>query len=469
MLQAHLDPEQRPGQQVLRDAETIRDTVANGAAAILCDLPWTPIFVLLCFAMHPLLGFVALGGAAILFTMALITEYMTKSSVENTTMLTNRASTIVNMALRNGDAIRGLGMADTLQDRWSTVQAQAVVAMSQSQERTAIFMALTKFARLGVQTALLCAGAYLALQREISPGSIMAASIVMGRALAPVEQAVGQWKRILACRQAHKRLTEHFARRPQAATHTQLPAPLGRLDLENAYVVPPASPVPTVKGVSLSLAPGETLGIIGTSASGKSSLARAIAGVWPTREGMIRLDGASLSQWDPNQLGKHTGYLPQDVVLFAGTVADNIARMQTVDAGRVIEAAMMAGVHEAILRLPKGYDTMIGDDGSVLSGGMRQRIGLARALFGAPRLVVLDEPNANLDEEGERALGETLIRLKATKCTVIVVTHRPSVLINIDKLLVLSLGSQIAFGPRDEVLAKVKGNRVSPVAQPKAA
>ena len=330
-------------------------------------------------------------------------------------------------------------------------------------ERSAALVALSKFARIAVQTAALCAGAWLAVDREISPGIMMAASIIMGRALAPVEQIVGQWKRILGARSAYRRLHKLFETSPAQAEKMPLPAPTGCLDVENVVIAPIGSNRPSVKGVSFQLAAGESLAIIGASASGKSSLCRALAGVWPVRSGVIRVDGASITNWDPNKLGKHVGYLPQDVELFDGTIAENIARLDTVDEEKVLTAAKSVGIHELILRLPLGYDTPIGSTGVTLAGGVRQRVGLARALYGNPKIVLLDEPNSNLDDDGDKALAQAIARMKADGRTVIIVTHRPQILSHVDKLMVMSLGAVVAFGPRDEVISKVRGNRVASV------
>jgi len=318
-----------------------------------------------------------------------------------------------------------------------------------------------------VQTGVLAAGAWLAIEKQISPGSMMAASIIIGRALAPVEQIVGQWKRILACRGAYSRLRELMDDFPQQAAPVNLPAPQGHIEVAQVVIVPPSGVRPSVRGVSFSVAPGNSVAIVGASGSGKSSLARALAGVWELRAGEIRIDGAALNQWDRNKLGKSVGYLPQDVELFAGTVADNIARLETVDSRAVVAAAKAAGAHDVILRLPQGYDTPIGEGGLALSGGMRQRVGLARALYGDPRLIVLDEPNSNLDEEGERALGQAISQMKEAGRTVMVVTHRPQLLAYVDKVLVMSFGTALAFGDRDDVIARMRGNRVAAVQSPR--
>jgi len=463
MMRAELSPRHRMGQQVIKDAELLRDSMSSGVANTLCDLPWTPIFILLCFLLHPLLGFVALLGAFISFTLALLTDWVTKPDVERSARLSNEAHKFAAMALRNGEVVRGLGMGDIVLDRWAGQQSAALAAHSSAHERGAILLAISKFSRMAVQTAMLCVGAWLALENLISPGAMMAASIVMGRALGPVEQIFGQWKRIIACRGAYRRLDELFRALPSEAAQTALPAPTGRIEVEGVVVVPPASTRPSVRGVSFDLSPGEVLAVVGSSSSGKSSLARSLAGVWPAKGGVIRIDGAAYTQWDPNKLGKYIGYLPQDVELFHGTVAENIARLGLVDDELVVAAAKSAGAHEAILRLPSGYDTPIGEGGTALSGGMRQRIGLARALYGDPRLIILDEPNANLDEEGERALARALEAMKAANRTVVMVTHRPSILAHVDKVLVMTFGQALAFGPRDEVIAKMRGNKVAVV------
>jgi len=460
MMKAELSPRHRFGQQVIRDAETIRDCLSSGTAAVACDLPWTPIYVLLCFMQHAYLGILAVFGSVLLFSLALFTELYTHSSVDRTNALANEASRIVAAALRNGEVIRGLGMADIVMDRWSNRQSAMVQAHSTLVERGAAMHAVTKFARQAVQTSLLCIGAWLAIERQISPGAMMAASIIMGRALAPVEQVVGQWKRIIAFRSAYRRLEDLFQALPLSAAPTALPTPRGEIQVENAVVWPTGASRPAVKGVSFSLRAGESLAIVGASASGKSSLARAMAGVWPLRDGVIRIDGAAYSQWDQTRLGKHIGYLPQDIELFSGTVAENIARLGKVEDDAVVAAARAAGAHEVILRLPNGYDTPIGDGGVALSGGMRQRVGLARALHGDPRLLILDEPNSNLDEDGEKALAKAMASAKAAGRTVIVVTHRPQLLAHVDSIMVMTFGKVLVTGPRDQVIAKMRGQRV---------
>jgi ATP-binding cassette, subfamily C, type I secretion system permease/ATPase len=461
MLRAELSARNRPGQQIIRDAELLRESMAGGTATVLCDLPWMPVYVGLCFVLHPLLGVIALVGAATLIGIALLTNCLTNANVQATAQLSNEAHRIAASALRNGEVVRGLGMGDVVLDRWCGVQSEAQAAAASAHEKNATMQALTKFVRLSIQTALLCAGALLAIEGMVSPGAMLASSVVMARALAPVEQMIFQWKRLVACRAAYSRLHALFETHPQAPAPAELPPPSGRIEVENAVVWPPLSQRPAVKYVSFSLEPGECVAVLGASGSGKSSLARALAGVWPLADGSIRIDDASYAQWDANKLGKHIGYLPQDVDLFAGTITENIARLDGSNQPAVIAAAKAAGVHEAILRLPKGYDTRLGDGEVAMSGGMRQRIGLARALYGNPRLIVLDEPNSNLDEEGERALAAAIERLKAEKCTVVIITHRPAALANADRVMIMSLGQIVAIGPRDELLARMRGGLVT--------
>lgn len=447
----------RIGPQALRDAEMLREAVSSGLVSTMFDAPWAPIFVLLCFFLHPWLGVVALCGALAMFAFTWLSEGITKSSVRHASQLSAEASQFAASALKNGDAVRGLGMGDTISERWNATQNEVIATQAVTSERVAAVNAVSKFVSMLVQTALLGVGAWLAIEQQISPGVMMASSIMMGRALAPVQMVVGQWKRIVALRGSYARIQQIFAQLPEQAACVDQPTPLGRLEVSNVVVVPPTGGRPVVKGVSFAAEPGEVIAIIGASGSGKSSMARALAGVWPLVQGALRLDGKHFQEWDPNRLGKHIGYLPQNVELFAGTIAQNIARLAKVDDKAVIAAAKAAGAHDLILRLPKGYDTQIGEGGAALSGGTRQRVGLARALYGDPRLIILDEPNANLDDEGDRALHRAVAEMKQAGRTVVVVTHRPQMLNVVDKILVMSFGLTLAFGPRDAVLQSLRG------------
>lgn len=457
LMRVEVSGASKMGPAALRDAEMLREAVSSGLVSTMFDVPWTPVFVLLCFLLHPLLGMVALFGASALFLFAWLSEKITSSSVKHASQLSAEASQFAASALKNGEAVRGLGMGDTISERWNATQNEVVATQAITTERAAAVTAVSKFVTMLVQTALLGAGAYLAIEQLVSPGVMMASSIMMGRALMPVQMVVGQWKRIIALRGSYQRLQQIFAQMPEQAATTNLPPPVGKLEVSNMVVVPPTGGRPVVKGVSFSTEPGEVIAIIGASGSGKSSIARSLAGVWPLVQGSIRLDDREYGAWDPNRLGKHIGYLPQNVELFAGTIAQNIARLAKVDDKEVIAAAKAAGAHDLILRLPKGYDTQIGEGGGLLSGGTRQRVGLARALYGDPRLIVLDEPNANLDDEGDRALHKAIADMKKAGRTVIVITHKPQMLAVVDKILVMSFGLTLAFGPRDAVLQSLRG------------
>lgn len=451
----------RVGPQALRDAEMLRDAVSSGLVSTMFDVPWAPIFVLLCFFLHPLLGLVALIGAIAMFAFTWLSEGITKSSVKHASQLSAEASQFAASALKNGEAVRGLGMGDTISEKWNATQNEVVATQAVTNERVAAVSAVSKFMSMLVQTALLGVGAWLAIEQLISPGVMMASTIMMGRALMPVQMVVGQWKRIVALRGSYERLAQIFSQLPEQGATANLPTPAGKLDVQQVVVVPPGGGRPVVKGVSFGAEPGEVIAVIGSSGSGKSSLARALAGVWPLVQGSIQLDRKHFQEWDPNRLGKHIGYLPQNVELFAGTIAQNIARLAKVDDKAVIAAAKAAGAHELILRLPKGYDTQIGEGGAALSGGTRQRVALARALYGDPRLIILDEPNANLDDEGDRALHRAIAEMKKAGRTVIVITHKPQMLAVVDKILVMSFGLTLAFGPRDAVLQSLRGPNIA--------
>jgi PrtD family type I secretion system ABC transporter len=357
-----------------------------------------------------------------------------------------------------------MGMLPGIRGRWAALNQQVLERQAIASDRAGTISGLTKFVRLGVQSAILGTGAWLAIQQIITPGVMIAASIIMGRGLAPIEQAIGSWRQFVGARAAWGRLDQLLAETPAPPERMELPAPKGHLVVERAVVAPPGSDRVVLKGVSFELQPGEAMGLIGPSAAGKSTLARALIGVWPVQGGAVRLDGADIFRWDSIRLGPHIGYLPQEVEVLDGTVAANIARFaDEVDADAVAKAAQMAGVHEMILRLPEGYDTPIGPHGVALSGGQRQRIGLARALYGEPKFVVLDEPNANLDAEGEQALSKAIDNLRQAGCTLVISSHRPNVMQHVDKILMLREGVVEMFGPRQEILQRL----TRPAQQPK--
>jgi ATP-binding cassette subfamily C protein EexD len=370
--------------------------------------------------------------------------------------------------LRNAEVIESMGMLDRIRERWMVGALKVLELQSIASSRAGLLTALSKVIRLSSQSLILGLGAYLVIEREISPGLMIAGSILMGRALAPIDMIIGTWKGFIGARDQYGRLNDLLRQIPADKEHMLLPDPEGRIQLENAVVVPPGSKVAVLKGLNLTIDQGDIVGVIGPSGAGKSTLARAVLGIWPTANGAIRLDGAEVFNWDREHLGQFIGYLPQDIELFEGTIGENIARFGNVDPEQVVEAAKMADVHDLILRLPEGYDTVIGITGGNLSGGQRQRIGLARALYGSPVLVVLDEPNSNLDELGEAALEKALIKLKEKKSTVMIITHRNSVLSKVDKLLVLNDGLLSVYGPKDQVIAHLQQQQQQPAETPPA-
>lgn len=441
--------------QALRDLDTLREFLSGGAILAFCDAPWVPIFIAVGFLLHPVLGLVSLGGAIIIFCLALANETATRSSLQSASTSSMKATHEATTNLRNAEVVHAMGMLSAIMNRWSTRHGEALVQQSSASNWAGALLASSRFVRLALQVAILGAGGYLAIIGEITPGTMIAASIIMGRALAPVEMAVGQWKTFIAGRGAYERLQQLFENADAAEPPMPLPNPKGHIKVTGVVVVPPGGRVPVLNNISLDLAAGTALGLVGPSGSGKSSLARALVGVWPVVAGTVRYDGADLKQWDPELLGPHIGYMPQDVELFAGTVAENIARFQEIDSDAVVEAAQKAGVHDMILHLPDGYDTQLGEGGQALSGGQRQRVALARALYGAPQILVLDEPNANLDTEGENALARALQQAKSEGRTIIVVSHRPSLLSVVDTIAVLKEGSLMKYGPRETVLGEL--------------
>jgi ATP-binding cassette subfamily C exporter for protease/lipase len=440
-----------PGQS-LSDLTNVRQFLTGNGLFAFFDAPWTPIFLVVIFLFHPLLGLLALIGAIILFSLAWATEAVTRKPMAEANNLAVASGSFANNNLRNAEVIEAMGMLGNLISRWYERQEKFLRLQGLASERASVISSITKFARISLQSLILGSGALLAIDGTITPGTMIAASILMGRALAPVEMAIGTWKQLISARAAYHRLDQMLADFPARQPGMSLPVPQGKVSVENLIATPPSSQHVILKGVNLQINAGEVVGVIGPSASGKSTLARLLVGVWPAASGKVRLDGADVYSWNKEELGPHIGYLPQDIELFDGTIAENIARFGDVDPESVVEAARLAGVHEIILRFPKGYDTPIGEAGSALSGGQRQRIALARALYGNPVLIVLDEPNSNLDEAGEGALVQAVRELKQRGKTVVLITHRTSILAVVDKLMVLADGSLQMYGFRDEVL-----------------
>ena len=444
------------GQQPLRDLDQIRAFLAGGGPSALFDLPWMPLYLAICFAFHPYIGLVALAGGLVLVTLTLLTEMLTRGSTKAAVGAAVQRNTIAEGARRNAEVVHALGMAGRIGTRWGEANAQYLAHQQRTSDVAGGFGAMSKVLRMLLQSAVLAVGAYLVIEGEATGGIMIAASILTSRALAPVELAIANWKGFVTARQGWRRLQEQLDRTAPAPAPLALPAPRALLALDAAGTGAPGSQRFAVQDVSFELKAGAGLGIIGPSASGKSSLARMLVGVWPTWRGKVRLDAAALEQWSAEERGRHVGYLPQDVELFAGTVAQNIARFEAQpDPQAVIAAAQAANVHEMILHLPDGYETQVGEAGAALSGGQRQRLGLARALYGTPFLVVLDEPNSNLDSEGEQALGAAILGVRARGGIVIVIAHRPSALAGVDQVLVMAEGRVQSFGPKDEVLSKV--------------
>ncbi|MEX6509234.1 type I secretion system permease/ATPase [Jiella sp. M17.18] len=450
--------------QPIRDLDTLREFLTGGAIITFCDAPWMPIFLAVCYMIHFWIGVIATVGAVIIFALALANELMTRKHLKAATVASINANQYVAMTLRNAEVVHALGMMGSVTRRWSVLHDQALGLQAKASDRGGVLISLSKFVRVFLQVAILGGGSYLVLQAEITPGAMIASSILMGRALQPVEAAVAQWKGFVAARTAYARLQSMFASLPPEAARMQLPDPTGAVSIEQLVVAPPGSRNATLKSVNMEIQAGEIIGVIGPSGAGKSTLARALTGVWAPLSGHVRLDGADLDNWDPELLGPHIGYLPQDVELFSGTIAENIARFSDADPKAVVAAAQKAGVHEMVLQMQDGYNTRVGESGRSLSGGQRQRIGLARALYGDPKLIILDEPNSSLDSQGEAALALALRAAKAEKRTVIVISHRVSLLNEVDKLAVFTGGTLTMYGPTKAVLERLNGASAS--AQP---
>ncbi len=453
--------------QPLSDLLAVRQFLTGNGLFAFFDAPWLPIYLALLFLFNPAFGVVACVSAVLLILLAFWNEKATSADLEqaNRVSVENANSTARN--LRNAEVVHALGMLPSLMSRWQENQHKLIMLQAVASEKNGLITALSKTYRVTIQSLILGLGAWLAIHKEISPGMMIGGSILLGRALAPIDLMIASWKQFLTARTAYQRLNILLTQFPAEAPRMPLPAPKGILQAEQAVVAPPGSKTPVLKNINFSINPGTFVALIGASASGKSTLARALLGIWPVVNGAIRLDGADVTQFERRLIGPYLGYLPQDIELFDGTIAENIARFGEINATHVVEAAMAAGVHEMILHLPQGYDTEIGGQGGALSAGQRQRIGLARALYGNPALVILDEPNSNLDDQGEQALAKALLVLKQRGCTVIVITHRIGILAIVDRIMLLNEGILVLDGPRDEVLAKLNQQRTTqpPVAQ----
>jgi PrtD family type I secretion system ABC transporter len=457
-------------EQALRDLRAIRQFVASPALTAVFDAPWIPFFLTLVFLMHWLLGIVALIGLIALIALAMVTESSSRESNRSAQGVAMKSDLLAQSSFRNAGAADAMGMRGALRRRWLALTENLRNTSLIASDRIGGLSAVSRATRLFLQSAILGAGAFLAIKGEVSPGVMIAASIITGRALAPAEIVTGQWRSFAATNEAFRRLQTLIGDLRGAEPRTALPAPKGAITVERLYCRPGAAKTPVLKNLNFAVNAGDVVGIIGPSAAGKSTLARTLVGVEKPLGGEVRLDGASLQHWDADALGPHIGYLPQEIELFGGSAAQNIARFsENQEADKVIAAAKAAGAHDMIQAFPDGYDTEIGDRGRHLSSGQRQRLALARALYGDPALVVLDEPNSNLDAEGDAALTEAVKNLKARGATVVIVAHRPAAIAFVDKLLLLVDGELKAYGPRDEVLKRIAPKGVAPFNPPLAA
>jgi PrtD family type I secretion system ABC transporter len=438
-----------------RDLEAVRQLLAGPAPFAMFDMPWAPIFIAVIFVFHPVLGWISIGGAVILVVLTILNQIRSREPAAESQRAANEAENLGEAMRQNAEAVQGLGMRAAGLSRWSRMRQEALSRQIVASDRTASYASASKSLRFYLQSLMLAAGAWLVLQQEMSAGMMIAGSIMLGRALAPVEQAIGQWSLAQRAARGWTSLSELLDKTPAEIDKTALPVPKGFVQVQGITVAAPGENTPVLRTISFQVEPGSALGVIGPSGAGKTTLAKVLAGVWRPAAGKVRIDGAALDQWPEDALGQHIGYLPQEIGLMSGTVAENIARMsENRNDAEVVAAAKRAGAHELLMALPQGYDTEIGAGGQRLSGGQRQRVALARALYGDPPLLVLDEPNANLDAPGEQALVDAIRDARGRGRTVIIMAHRPSAIAACDLLLMVDKGLQVDFGPRDEVLKK---------------
>ena len=450
------------GLQPLRDLDAVRSFLSGMGPGAFFDLPWLPFYLAICFAFHFMIGVTALVGAIILVGLTLATEYMSREPAQQATGLAARRNDLAATSRRNAEVVVAMGMSERLTNRWSAANEKYLAGHQRASDVAGGLGAISKVLRMTLQSAVLGVGAYLVIHQEATAGVIIAGSILSARALAPVDLAIAHWRSFVAARQSWHRLNRLLEQLPVRSAQTLLQDPSSRLSVETISIVPPGDQKIIVQEVTFALEAGQGLGVIGPSGSGKSSLVRTLVGVWQPFRGKVRLDGAALDQWSPDVLGRHIGYLPQDVELFAGTVAQNISRFDPeASSDGIIAAAKEAGVHQLIIKMRDGYDTQVGEQGATLSAGQAQRVALARALYGDPFLIVLDEPNSNLDTEGDEALTRAIRGARERGAIVVVVAHRPVGIEAVDQLLVLKDGRVQAFGPKETVLGQVI-QRVAP-------
>lgn len=438
--------------QSFGDLTTLRQFLSGTGLFAFLDLPWMPVFIIVIFMIHPLLGVFAIVSGIILFSIALVNEASTRRPLRESNKHYQSANSFLQANMRNAEVIEAMGMHENIKSHWHEKYDPVIALQKEASKKAGVLHSCSKASRIAFQSLILGLGAYLAIDNKITSGQMVMASILMGKALQPVDMAVSTWKVFVSARESYTRLAQILSNYEEEKPTVSLPPPEGNLSVENIVVTAPNSNTPILKGISFAVSAGDLVAVIGPTAAGKSTLAKTLVGVWKPASGTVRIDGAELSQYDREELGKYMGYLPQDIELFDGTIAENIARFGEVDSDKVIRAAKMAGVHEVILRLPDGYDMAIGEAGSYLSGGQRQRIALARALYGEPPLILLDEPNSNLDDQGEAALMSALTIMKQLKKTCFVVSHKTNILNVVDKILVMANGGVFAFGPKEEVM-----------------
>ncbi|MEA3354516.1 MAG: type I secretion system permease/ATPase [Campylobacterota bacterium] len=453
----------------LNDLTQVRQFMTGNGLFAFFDAPWIPIYIAVLFMFHPVFGYFAIFAAIVLIIFTIVNEYSTKEKLAQANALSRASTQYVDSNLRNAEVVNAMGMQQNIRGIWEEKYFGFLNAQNDASNKAGIWSNVSKSSRMLFQSLILGIGGYLAIMMEVSPGMMIAGSIIMGRALAPLDLIIGSWKGFSSARNSYGRLESLLNDFPKDKEYMKLPDPKGELLLEAATVVPPGAKTPSIRGINMKIDMGDVVGIIGPSAAGKSSLARVILGLWPLVQGKVRLDKADIYQWDKRDLGKFIGYLPQDVELFEGTVSQNISRFGELDSKKVVEAAQKAGVHEMILRLPEGYDTKLGAGGASLSGGQKQRIGFARAIYDNPVLVVLDEPNSNLDELGEVALIKAVNELKQNNTTVVVITHRPSILQVTNKIALMKQGVLELYGPTQEVMAKISAKQQPKPAQPAVA
>jgi len=456
--------------QALNDLTTLRQFLTGSALFAFFDAPWFPIYLIVIFMFEPWLGLFALAGVSILIVLAIVNERVTYAPLKEANEMAIASSTTATNNLRNAEVIESMGMLPNLMGRWFKLHGRFLSLQAQASQKAGVISSTTKFFQMSLQSSVLGVGALLVLDNKITAGMMIAASILVGRTLAPVQQVIAVWKTWSSTRSSFDRLTKLLEANPERPAGMPLPAPRGNLSVEAVTAAPPGVRNAIVKNLTFGIEAGDVLGIVGPSGSGKSTLARLLVGVWPAMIGKVRLDGADIYAWNKAELGPHLGYLPQDIELFSGTVSENIARFGEVDSEKVVLAAKRAGVHDMILHLPEGYDTRLGDGGAGLSGGQKQRLGLARAMYGDPALLVLDEPNSNLDEVGEQALVTAVLDLRQRGKTIVLITHRPSAISVTTKLLVVRDGQVQLFGPTKDVLNAInEANQKAALAQQQAA